>query len=334
MLAALGFINKFVKQNNNYNICERNNTTQVTTCQPKMYMELQRTLRTAGIKPPSTFDDKLLGSLKQAILLFDLVGIPSLGNAINHFRTVHKSNCSHWYIVDELDFLCEKGYLFDSMDRGGTTLKNDADVSAINKEFIQLSDIVCKSNDNELAMEAAARLSSLMLNNEISNNDFFSIPLIKRLILTEDHSLTKTDVINLIIEKMPIPDYETPWSNIFEFKSNPDNKGQFAGLRTWVNKSAISNLTAHEIKDELEFLLYRYQKSLELHKIKFNSGILQTLVVGSAELVENVIKLKFSNIAKGLFSAQQTYAELLNVELTAPGNELAYIYKANRSFVR
>jgi len=58
----------------------------------------------------------------------------------------------------------------------------------------------------------------------------------------------------------------------------------------------------------------------------------QALVVGTAELIENAAKLQFSKIAKGLFQASQLKAELLNAELTAPGKELAYIYKAKEHF--
>ncbi len=290
--------------------------------------------KTAGIKPPSNLDDKLLGELKQLVLLFDLIGIPQLNKLIETFKTHHKPSCSHYYLLDELDYLQQQGLLFTTMDKSGIVLKNDCDIPSIGKEFKELSDIITNGSDYELALEAGARLSCLMLNNEAVTRDFYSLPLIKRLKLPTADPINQTDVINLIVERMPIPDNKTPWENIIEFKTNPDNVGRFFGLRNWVNKAVRSGLSVAEIHDELEFLLYQYQKSLELHKIKHQSGILHTIVVGTAEMVENVLKLKFSNIAKGLFSAQQSKADLLLAELTAPGNELAYIYKAREEFVR
>jgi hypothetical protein len=290
--------------------------------------------KTAGIKPFSKIDDNFLGELKQIVLLFDLIGIPSLNKIIELFNKVHSANCEHRYLINEIEYLQEQGYLFDSFYGGGAILRNNTDVQAVGKEFKQLEDIIKRGNDIELAMEAVARLSCLILNNGEKVLDFFSIPLIKRLKLSGVSVVEKTDVINLIVKKMPIPDNTTPWDNIFEFKSNPDNKGRFAVMRSWVNKAIRSGLSAPEINDELESLLYQYQKSLELHKIKHNRGILQTFVIGSAELIENVATLKFSNLAKGLFSAQQSKVEILIEELKAPGNELSYIYKARETFVK
>ncbi len=124
----------------------------------------------------------------------------------------------------------------------------------------------------------------------------------------------------------------TPWESIFEFKSNPDNVGKFYMLKTWINKTTKSNLSVSEVKDELESLLYQYRKSLEQHNIKYKSGILQSLILGTSELLENAFWLKFSKIAKGLFSAQKEKADLLSLELSATGKDLAYIYEASKKF--
>src|SRR5258705_181572 len=87
-----------------------------------------------------------------------------------------------------------------------------------------------------------------------------------------------------------------------------------------------------EIQSELEFKLYQYRKSLDTHQIKYKSGILQSFIVGSTELLENIARLKFSLIAKGIFSANQKKIDLLNIELNAPGHELAYIYQVQEAF--
>lgn len=142
----------------------------------------------------------------------------------------------------------------------------------------------------------------------------------------------KSNLVTLVIQKMPIFDNLTPWENIVEFKSNTDNIGKFAGLKVWMNKAISSGASISEIKDELDYLLHRHRKSLELHKIKYHSGTLQRIVVGTAELIENGARLKFSNIAKGLFSAHQEKVDLLQAELTAPGKEIAYIYQSQKTF--
>lgn len=289
--------------------------------------------RTAGIKPLINIDNTFLGEIKQSILLFDLIGIPSLDAFVFHHRLKkHKPNCEHAPIINELLYLQENDLVFSTKIRS-VTLKSGKDYSDLNKEFEYLHKIYDdESVGIDLRLEAGARINALILNNENAERDFDSIPLIKNLSLKIDNQVSKIDVVNLIIEHMPIPDDQTPWENILEFKNNPDNKGKMAGLRLWVNKSLKSKYSISELKDELEYLTYQYTKRLEIHKIKYNSGLLQTFVVGSAELLENTVKLKFSNIAKGLFSATNSKADLLNLELTAPGNELSYIYQANKTF--
>ncbi|MBL7891067.1 MAG: hypothetical protein JNL63_00445 [Bacteroidia bacterium] len=290
--------------------------------------------KTAGIKPISKLDDTFLGELKQAVLLFDLIGIPYLDKIIDNYNEkTHDEDCKQRHIVNELEYIKEKGLILNTLNSNSSTLKKGIDIISISKEFEQLSAIIKGTADFELALEAGARLSCLILNNEATERDFYSIPLIKRLRLPDKVGASKTEIINLVIEQMPVPNDKTPWENIIEFKNNPDNKGRFAGLRNWVNKSVKSGLTTPEIKDELDYLLYQYSKSLELHKIKHNSGILQTFVVGTAEIIENVAKLNFSDIAKGVFSATQSKVDLLNAELTSPGNELSYIYKARETFI-
>jgi hypothetical protein len=49
-------------------------------------------------------------------------------------------------------------------------------------------------------------------------------------------------------------------------------------------------------------------------------------VVGSAALLENVLKLKLGEIAEGLFRLEEEHIKLAQVELSAPGRELAYIF--------
>ena len=99
-----------------------------------------------------------------------------------------------------------------------------------------------------------------------------------------------------------------------------------------MHKVLASEYTIQQAKDELEYLLYQYQKSLDIHKIKFKQGIFQSIIVGSAELLENAVRLKFSNMAKGFFKAQADKAELLNIELNSPGAEIAYIYETKKIF--
>ena len=288
-------------------------------------------MKTAGILPANFVKPSFLGELKQAVLLFDKVGIPIL-NAIYDGLSKPNSREDLKYLINEFELLEEKGYLFNAWLKSGVPLDSNIDFKAFSEEFDSLSKLIQQLHDIDLSREASARHCALILNNQLVKPDFISAPLVKKLTLPTTNKVTQSEVLKIIIEKIPVPDELTPWESIFEFKNNPDNIGKFAGLKSWINKITKSNLSASEIQDELEYLLYQYRKSLEIHNIKYKSGILQSIVVGTGELVENAVRLKFSKLAKGLFSAQQEKADLLSLELSAPGNELAYIYETSKAF--
>ena len=53
---------------------------------------------------------------------------------------------------------------------------------------------------------------------------------------------------------------------------------------------------------------------------------------GPAILIQNIARLKFSKLAKTMFSFKENEIALLEAELKAPGNELAYISKIKTQF--
>jgi hypothetical protein len=143
---------------------------------------------------------------------------------------------------------------------------------------------------------------------------------------------TKSDVIRLVLNSLPVPDELTPWEYIIEYRSDPDSYGKFLALRNWMSEISRQNLPAHEVEDKLEYLLYEYRKQLELHKIKAHRGTLEAIVIASAEFLEDIANKKFTKLAQGLFTAKQKQIELLEGELTAAGREVAYIVKAQDTF--
>lgn len=142
----------------------------------------------------------------------------------------------------------------------------------------------------------------------------------------------KCDIINVTLNALPIPDDTVPWEQIWEYRSDPDSQSKFLALRRWMSEMARAKLTPAEAEEELECLLDDYRSHLQLHRIKANTGAVQTLVIAAAEFLEDLANKRFSKIAKGFFSAKQREIELLQGELNAPGREVAYIIKAREAF--
>lgn len=109
-------------------------------------------------------------------------------------------------------------------------------------------------------------------------------------------------VLVIVLNNLPVPNEQTPWEQVFEYHKDPDSSSKFLALRKWMRDVSKSNLPRHEIDEKLEYLLNEYQQHMKLHKMKTNAITLETLVVTPIELLENLIKIKWSEVAKKLFS--------------------------------
>lgn len=97
-------------------------------------------------------------------------------------------------------------------------------------------------------------------------------------------------------------------------------------------KLAVEVQTPHEATQELEYLLDEYESHMRLHKMKITRGTFETLIVGAAEILENVAKFRLSKAAEAIFVLKNRQIALLEAEQSAPGREVAYIAQAKRRF--
>jgi hypothetical protein len=276
-------------------------------------------IRTAGIQPRF----KSFVDLKQTLLLFDCIGIPFLEMDVAMARYIKSS-----WMETEFEFLLENKLLFNATPSGW--ISPYMHIPKV-KEYVHESANEVLEGDGNFSPEVAVRLSSNIMNEVKGRSEMYCIPLLDTL-KPVSNKTTETDVVRILIEQIPIPDDTTSWEAIMDYKQDEDNQGRMASLRKWIGKTVQSDLSPVYIKAEIDDLLYQYRKSLDYHKIKYKKGVLQTIVVGTAEFIENSLKFKLTNIAKGLFSLNTGKADLLNLELNAPGHELAYIYKTQEQF--
>lgn len=139
-------------------------------------------------------------------------------------------------------------------------------------------------------------------------------------------------VLEVILPKIPVPSETTSWEEIIEFRNDPDSHAKFLAMRDWMNEVAKNKLSPVEIEQKAEYLLNQYEQHMKLHKMKTRPGVFQTTIVSGTEVIENLIKLKWSKVAKKLFSFREHQIELLETELKATGRELAYVVKARNRF--
>jgi hypothetical protein len=143
---------------------------------------------------------------------------------------------------------------------------------------------------------------------------------------------TKADVVRIALNSLPSPDESTPWEQIMEYRSDPDSQSKFLALRHWMSEVARAQLSPSELEEKLEYLIEQYRQHMKLHRMKTNIGTLETVVTTSAEVLGDLVSFKWGKAAEALFSLKRRREELLEGELTSPGNEVAYIVKARETF--
>jgi hypothetical protein len=139
--------------------------------------------------------------------------------------------------------------------------------------------------------------------------------------------------MNIVIGSLPVPNDSTSLEAILYFRDDPDTKRKRQLLQRWTHNLATKGVTSErEIVQEIEWAVSDYEDHMRLHKLKINRGALETVIVTSVELAEDLVKFKWGKLAKGLFGASHRRIELLEAEAKAPGRELAFISKARERF--
>jgi|ERR1051325_1273489 hypothetical protein len=313
-----------------------------------------------------------LSFLKRQAIMFDKIAIPFLTKFINLFEEsiVLKSrlpeNC-----ISELLWLQEEGLIFEPkidlskgcgintneytyysglLDEQTDSIKKAMERSVFNnldtlqQQENKLVELINNKEQNKeelsqyenmifgglVAFEYYQRLTSIQLR-ETSKMDAYPVLL---LTMSQEQSsqIIKNEVLQIILNHLPIPDETVSWEQIMEYRSDPDSKHKFLDLRNWMNEVAKGELTLIEVEQKLEHLVSQYQRHMELHRMKTSAGTFETILVTGAEILEGLTHFQFSKAAKALFLLKHRRIALMEGELTSPGSEVAYVIKAKETF--
>lgn len=136
------------------------------------------------------------------------------------------------------------------------------------------------------------------------------------------------EIYRIAVEGVPVPDDGVPWERIFELKSDGDFNYRVRRMHQWISDFSTGSLTRKEISDAVETSIYEYESFMNLHDIQTRSSAIEFVVVGGAEVFEDVLKFRFGKLVKRLFSARREKVDLLIAEKGAPGRELSCVSKA------
>jgi hypothetical protein len=147
------------------------------------------------------------------------------------------------------------------------------------------------------------------------------------------------DVVEITFKALPVPEENTPWEDIVNFRKEPEAQKKFLALRNWINEVARMKLSPNEVTDKLEALISEYREYMERHKIKTRFDTLKTIVVTETGFITSgwltglgALPGIIGMVVTPLYSIKQGRIALLEKELEAPGREIAYIVKAKETF--
>ena len=151
--------------------------------------------------------------------------------------------------------------------------------------------------------------------------------------LENDFISGNDDVITLIMDNLPEPDYDSvSWEQLIDFKNEPETQKRLLFLRHWITEFPKKGVSSREFLQELEYQIGKYKEHIELQKLKLNYGVLETLLIIPAEMLEGIIRLKPTQTVGALFKVKQQKINFLEKEACAPGRDLAYLIMAKERF--
>jgi len=180
----------------------------------------------------------------------------------------------------------------------------------------------------EFGGEVLNRLEAI-LRSQISDDEFY--PIMETYNLHGLVGSRNEEVLRVILKKIPTIDESVTWERLIDFKKDSDSMTKFLALRNWMIDISRSQYSGKEIEEKFEYLLNEYEQHLKLHQLKYNSGILETIIVTGAELLETLATFKWSETVKLAFNILKDNVEMMEAEMNTPGREVAYISKINKT---
>lgn len=306
---------------------------------------------THEILSDALFND--FSNLKQQALLFDQIGIYKL----NQFYSTLEENSGLFIlpasqkllesIISELRWLEQTGVVFelkldDELYNLGN-IKANLGKKLGNAQYLlnrvleihetDLRKAIDNSRKKELIQEQQTALLRFLAIIMEASKGITAVTTLPYSEYTRNfpHS-QKSEVSQIVIKKLPLPSNETPWEQITDYRNDSDNQKSLLSLRRWIRKISAGNVPLVEIEEELDWLINEFQNHMRLHKIKANTETLEVFTKTPFEIIENIIKLKFSKLPEPIFILKKRQIKLMEAELNAPGREIAYIIKTKEAF--
>jgi hypothetical protein len=157
-----------------------------------------------------------------------------------------------------------------------------------------------------------------------SSDDYY-VPIFYKQPNLSPTKIREVEILKLVLNKFPVVSEDTHWEKILEFRNDSNNQIRLIELRRWIRDISKSDLKMSIVKEEIDYLLAKYEYELNLRKIKYTQTPLEVFVVTSLEILGDTLKLKWGEAAKKLFEIRKAKVDYLISVNQLIGKELGYI---------
>lgn len=309
---------------------------------------MKHTLRISSIQQIS------IEKLKRELILFDKVFISGLVNDSdkNEIDIEDKLRNVYWKSPIGTEEVKELAKIIPKLVVNNSVLidrkKIVPDVNKLNREYKEISNLTkslehdftqwiieseeeSKRNPHSAVRDIVQKANDIVVRQTAiyvnALDDYIAVPNLESYYSIKELGTKKQQVYNLILNNIPLPTAKNSFQDLLNFKE--DNVAQISALalRNWITEISHSTYNIDEIEEKFRHLLNQYEKSIKLHNLKTENSIIETIVVGGSEILENLAKLQFSNLAKKFFKHKNDNIELMELEMKTAGNELSFISK-------
>ena len=273
--------------------------------------------------------------MKRHLLVFDRIA----WSEAERYADAYRDSSDRQAEVADIEWLLQQGLVFAPEYRLGASLtpQGEEELQAVQmRQRAGVRESIAsygRGEDGKVhlypALDAGSRVLALQLRELDGLN---AVPIITAWGTGSHDTQVRAQVVRVLLNDLPLPADIHSFADILAFREEAKAQGLTQGLRAWISDMASGKLTPIEVSDKLEDLASRYERALRLEKMSRTTGVIETLIVTTAEIAESLVKFQWSNVAKKLFEVRHKQIDLMKAEMTLPGHEVAYIVKARERF--
>lgn len=137
------------------------------------------------------------------------------------------------------------------------------------------------------------------------------------------------EIIHIAIDKVTLPGATCGWEAVLDLKGDKDLQDRARKLRLWSSELAKPGMTAALAAEHVSDTLADYERYMSAHNLKFVSGAVKAAVAGTAEIVEEISRMRVGKLFQRILGMRASHGELLMAEQTAPGRQLSLVTALN-----